>query len=137
MTTPPDTNKMRDLIQWPVVALAFIGCATVFALAFWAKQDLLAIASFITSIASIFIGVYLRQVSKDTNGNLAKRDAQIAELQRRYDELHNVRTIEAAQLAKQVPASASLPPSLAPDPYASASDAFTASTVSVPTVQRT
>lgn len=137
MTETSAPSKLADLLRWEVVALAFIGCATVFALSFWAKQDLLAISSFVTSIASIFIGVYLRQVSKDTNGNLTKRDEQIAELNRRIDELHNVRASEAAQLAKQVPPSASLPLTLAPDPYAPGVDALTGPTVPVSTIQRT
>lgn len=135
MTEEP--TKLTGLAQWPIVGLAFVGGATVFGLVFWGKQDLFAISSFITSIASIFIGVYLRQVSRDTNGNLSKRDAKIEDMQRQLNALHNVRTIETAQLARQAPASTPLPPTLTSDSYASGVEALSGPTVSVPTVQRT
>jgi hypothetical protein len=139
VSTEPESDPKRliELIGWPVVFLATVGCATVFALVFWGGQKLDDISGFIGAVATIILAVYVRQVSKDTNGNLSKRDAQIADLTRRLDELHTVRAGEVAQLAQQVPPSASLPPTLAADSHASSNDALNGSTVQVPTLQRT
>lgn len=115
----------------------FIACATVFSLVYFAGQKLGDLSTFIIAIFGVISAAYLRQISKDTNGNLSKRDAQIADLQRQLNELHNVRTSETVQLAKQVPMTASLPPTLAPDTYAPGVDALSSPTVSVPTIQRT
>lgn len=136
MTTAPE-RKLNDYITWPAVMMVAVGCATIFALVFWGKQDLLAISGFITTIATIIIGIYLRQVSKDTNGNLTKRDEEIQQLRERVDALHMMRTSEVAQLAQQVPMTSSLPSTLSADPHANGSDAFSQTTVQVPVVQRT
>jgi hypothetical protein len=137
MSEEQGPKRAIELISWPVVALFLIGCATVFALVFWGHQELNTISAFVGALGTIVVAVYLRQVSKDTNGNLSKRDLQIEELQRRLDALHTVRASETAQFAQQIPPTASLPPTLAPEPRATASDAFNATTVQVPTVQRT
>lgn len=131
-----EPKRLIELIQWPLVVLAGIGCLTVFALVFWGGQKLDDISGFISAVALVLVSIYVRQVSKDTNGNLLKRDTRIADLEARLEALHTVRASEAAQLAKQVPATASLPPTLAPDPHANGVDALTAPTVPVATVQR-
>lgn len=137
MSETPERSKLQELLNWPVVALFFIGCATIFSLVFWGHQKLDDISGFISAVALIIVGVLLRQVSRDTNGNLTKRDAEIATLRRELMDLHAIRASEAAQMAQQVPPSASLPPTLAADPHALVSDAFNSPTVQVPTVQRT
>lgn len=109
-------------ISWQVVAIAFIGCATVFALVFWGGQKLGEISTFLGAVATIVVAIYLRQVKQDTNGNLSKRDAQIAELQRQLTDLHMTRASEAAQMAKQVPSTASLPSTLVTDSHALGGD---------------
>lgn len=137
MTEEASSKRLIELIQWPIVAIIFIGCLTVFSLVFWGHQKLDDISTFISAVALVATAFYIRQVKQDTNGNLTRRDEQIADLQRQLSALHNVRTIETAQLAQQVPSSASLPPTLAPDMHANGSDAFTQATVPVPTIQRT
>ena len=137
MSDTPTSNRLLDQIKWPVVAMFFVACATVFALVFWGQQKLGDLSTFIIAVFGVISAAYLRQISKDTNGNLSKRDAEIAELRAQLNMLHNVRTTETAQLAKQVPTTASLPSTLTADPYAPAVDALSAATVSVPTIQRT
>lgn len=135
MTTPPDSKqRLSDIFQWPMVTIIAIGCGTVFSLVYFGGQKLGDISQFLTAVAAIFIGVYIRQVKQDTNGNLSKRDAQVADLQRRLDELHSIRASEAAQMAKQVPSTASLPPTLVADPHALGADA---PTIQMPAEQRT
>lgn len=107
----------------------------------WGGQDLQMISTFIIAMAGVGGYVALRQVRNDqeevktlANGNLARKDIEIAMLQKQLTEAQRLHTQEVAQMAVQVPSTASLPESLLTDTHASGADA-TASTVQLPVIR--
>lgn len=139
MTNTPEQPKgALHNLQWVHIALAFILCATIFSLVFWADQKLETISTFIIAIAGVYGAFYLRQSRQDTletktvaNGNLARKDQEIADLQNKLAAFQRVHTQEIAQMAVQVPNTAHLPESLLADLHANGADAIT-STVPLP-----
>lgn len=141
MSTSADTKRWFDNLQWVHVALVTVLCATVFALVMWAGQKLDAISTFIIAIAGVGGYIALRQVRQDSqdvktlaNGNLERKDKEIAELQNKLAAFQRIHTQEIAQMAVQVPSTASLPESLLADLHANGADA-TATTVQLPVVR--
>ena len=144
MSTSPDTKKWFESLQWVHVALITVLCATVIALVTWGGQKLDTISTFIIAIAGVGGYVALRQVRQDSqetkvlaNGNLARKDLEIAVLQKQLSDMQRLHTQEVAQMAMQVPATAHLPQSLVVDAHANGHDALTAQTVQVPAIDRT
>jgi hypothetical protein len=140
LSTSPDTKKWFENLQWVHVALIFILCSTVFALVTWGGQDLQMISTFIIAIAGVGGYVALRQVKQDqqevkvlANGNLARKDLEIALLQKQLQDAQRLHTQEVAQMAVQVPSSASLPQSLYADEHANGAGA-TSTTLQLPVV---
>lgn len=141
MSTSPDTKKWFENLQWVHVALITVLCATVFALVTWGGQKLDAISTFIIAIAGVGGYVALRQVRQDSqdvktlaNGNLERKDKEIADLQNKLAAFQRIHTQEIAQMAVQVPSTASLPESLLADLHANGADA-TATTVQLPVIR--
>lgn len=141
MTNTSEPRRLLDNIQWVHVALALVLCATIFALVTWGKQDLGTISTFITAIAAVVGAYYMKGVRQDSqetkvlaNGNLARKDKEIADLQNKLAAFQRIHTQEIAQMAVQVPSTASLPESLLADLHANGADATT-STVQLPVIR--
>jgi hypothetical protein len=141
MTAAPDTKRFLDALRWEHVAMITVLCATIFALVRWGGQDLQTISVFIGALAGVGGYVALRQVRQDSqdvkilaNGNLARKDQEIAELQQRLADRERLHTQEVAQIAAQVPSPTYLPQSLAPDSHANGVDA-TSTTLPLPAIR--
>lgn len=144
MTNTTEPRRLLDNLHWVHVGLATVLCGTVFSLVMWGKQDLGTISTFITAIAAVVGAYYMKGVRQDSqetkvlaNGNLARKDLEIAVLQKQLFDAQRLHTQEIAQMAAAAPSSASLPSSLTTEEHAGGSEAFTGPTVQVPTLQRT
>ena len=138
MTNTPEQKSVLNNLQWVHIALVFILCGTIFSLVFWADQKLETISTFIIAIAGVYGAFYLRQSRQDTletktvaNGNLARKDQEIANLQDKLAAFQRIHTQEIAQMAVQVPNTARLPESLLADLHPNGADEIT-STVPLP-----
>lgn len=129
--TPEPVKGVLNNLQWVHIALVLIICGTIFSLVFWADQKLETISTFIIAVAGVYGAFYLRQSRQDTqdvkilaNGNLARKDQEIADLQNKLAAFQRVHTQEIAQMAVQVPNTAHLPESLLADTHANGVDAI-------------
>lgn len=140
MSTAPDTKKFLDALRWEHVALVFIICATIFSLVAWGGQKLDTISTFIIAVAGVGGYVALRQVKQNSdevkvlaNGNLARKDLEIAVLQKQLQDAQRLHTQEMVQMAVRMPSTTHLPQSLYADEHAHSADA-TSSTLQLPVV---
>lgn len=138
MSSSPDTKRFLDSLRWEHVVLVLVLCSTVFALVRWGGQNLGTISTFIIAVAGVGGYVALRQVNQTqqevktlANGNLERKDKEIADLQKQLAAVQRIHTQEVAQMAVQVPSTAHLPESLLADTHANGVDATT-STLQLP-----
>jgi hypothetical protein len=141
VTNTPEPKNVLNNLQWVHIALVLILCGTIFSLVFWADQKLETISTFIIAIAGVYGAFYLRQSRQDTletktvaNGNLARKDQEIADLQNKLAAFQRIHTQEIAQMAVQVPNTARLPESLLADLHPNGADEIT-STVPLPAIK--
>lgn len=141
LNSEPEPRRLLDSLEWVHVTLAAILCGTVFALVRWGDQDLQTISTFIIAVAGVIGAFYLKQTRQDTqdvkvlaNGNLARKDLEIADLQKALNDAQRLHTQEVAQMAVQVPTTAALPQSLVTDPHANGNDA-SSTTVQLPVIR--
>jgi hypothetical protein len=141
VTAAPDTKRFLDALRWEHVAMITVLCATIFALVRWGGQDLQTISVFIGALAGVGGYVALRQVRQDSqdvktlaNGNLERKDKEIADLQQKINDQQRLHTQEVAQIAAQVPNPTYLPQSLTPDQHVDGVDA-TSTTVQMPAIR--
>lgn len=141
MSNSPEPKGVIEKIQWVHVGLITVLCGTVFSLIRWGGQDLQTISTFIIAVAGVYGAFYLRQSRQDTqetktlaNGNLARKDLEIALLQKQLTDTQRLHTQEIAQMAVQVPSATHLPQSLYADEHTNGADA-TSSTVQLPVIR--